>query len=240
MRLEKEHGRSGGRGGGAIGEFREIAMLPTEWSDGILSDAFAWYTRNTENGRLCVRLFRKQIGAYSKNCKYQRSVPKKIPFSPLSLSLSHNSRMDSLFLFLLCSTRVLFFYLLYNRTCKNFLNIWIYLDRTEIKIANINGSFEKDTPFFFLFRNSRMGSFYTYSIFFFSLLFNSIRKTFFGYISISMRITFFALFQSTLCPQFMHQRWMNSTIIAALFPASLQHLGSVSFFFFHHFLRSRV
>lgn len=42
-------------------------------------------------------------------------------------SLSHNSRMDSLFLFLLCSTLVLFFYLLYNRTCKNFLNIWIYL-----------------------------------------------------------------------------------------------------------------
>lgn len=102
MRLEKEHGRSGGRGGGAIGEFREIAMLPTEWSDGILSDAFAWYTRNTESGRLCVRLFRKQIGAYSKNCKYQRSVPKKIPFSPLSLTI-HEWTLSSFFSYVLHS-----------------------------------------------------------------------------------------------------------------------------------------
>ena len=201
------------------------------------------YTEYRERTALCPSLQETDRCILEKLQISTLGPEKDTILSSLSLSLSHNSRMDSLFLFLLCSTRVLFFYLLYNRTCKNFLNIWIYLDRTEIKIANINGSFEKDTPFFFLsFAIHEWTLFihmYIY-IYFFFLLFNRIRKTFFGYISISMRITFFALFQSTLCPQFMHQRWMNSTIIAALFPASLQHLGSVSFFFFHHFLRSRV
>ena len=108
------------------------------------------YTEYRERTALCPSLQETDRCILEKLQISTLGPEKDTILSSLSLSLSHNSRMDSLFLFLLCSTRVLFFYLLYNRTCKNFLNIWIYLDRTEIKIANINGSFEKDTPFFFL------------------------------------------------------------------------------------------
>lgn len=49
---------------------------------------------------------------------------------------------------------------IFNRICKNFFNIWIYPDRTEIKIANINARSKKILfPFFSLFSQFTNGLF---------------------------------------------------------------------------------
>lgn len=122
-------------------------------------------------------------------------------YSPLSLSLSLSQFANGLsppFSPMFYTRSSLLF--IFNRICKNFFNIWIYPDRTEIKIANINARSKKILfPFFFSFFTIHEWTLFIrgYSMYFFLLfIFNGICKTFFN-VWISMRITFVAFFQST-------------------------------------------
>lgn len=189
-------------------------------------------------GSLCVRLFRKQVGAYSKNCKYQRSLPKKILFSSLSLSLSLSQFANGLsppFSPMFYTRSSLLF--IFNRICKNFFNIWIYPDRTEIKIANINARSKKILfPFFSLFSQFTNGLFLYVDIlcifFFYSFSTEYVKLSLtFGYRCGSRSLHSFNLL-SVYNP---HQRQvkrvlMNSWILRLY---CLSHFSTTIFFFYH-------
>lgn len=173
-------------------------MLPTKWSDGILSDAFAktW----GENGRLSLCPSLQETGrCILEKLQISTLAPEKDTIL-LSLSLSLSQFANGLsppFSPMFYTRSSLLF--IFNRICKNFFNIWIYPDRTEIKIANINARSKKILfPFFSFFTIHEWTLFIRgYSMYFFLLfIFNGICKTFFN-VWISMRITFVAFFQST-------------------------------------------
>ena len=144
--------------------------------------------------------------------------------------------MDSLFLFLLCSTRVLFFYLLYNRTCKNFLNIWIYLDRTEIKKLQISTvRSKKILPFFFSFAIHEWALFIHILYFFFlfySTVYAKLSLDIFRYRCGSRSLRSFNLLS-------VHNSCIKDGWITRLSPHCFPHLCSISapylFFFFPSF-----
>lgn len=134
-------------------------MLPTKWSDGILSDAFA----NTwgENGRLSLCPSLQETGrCILEKLQISTLAPEKDTIL-LSLSLSLSQFANGLsppFSPMFYTRSSLLF--IFNRICKNFFNIWIYPDRTEIKIANINARSKKILfPFFSLFSQFTNGLF---------------------------------------------------------------------------------
>lgn len=110
-------------------------------------------------GSLCVRLFRKQV--HTRKIANINARSRKRYYSPLSLSLSLSQFANGLsppFSPMFYTRSSLLF--IFNRICKNFFNIWIYPDRTEIKIANINARSKKILfPFFSLFSQFTNGLF---------------------------------------------------------------------------------